>query len=1270
VEDFWNESEKIEEGTSTKFQSALTGPVLTMELKNSNLLQSDYPHLYAQQKTLPENIRQAVWAAVQGNSKPMLDVLEFKASKGHFASMQAKGLYDASHSWVQPLSLGQVSATDIKDKWSVEAKQEYVAFYGLKNADAIAAHLDRMIHPDAEPVVSKTLPSEKDITLGWVKSKSKGMHSGEIWADQDGNEWMSKAFPNDPNSKARVDAEVVANQIGTLYGFAAPTVYTTNVYAKSKKDPHGENYKYAYLQHLKPADKDFTTVAPGDLTDTQLGQAMSEHVIDWITSNHDTHNGNLMIDPKGKVFGIDKGQAWRFFPNDKLAVGYQATNPEPVWYDQFYKALQNGQIPKETADAVTKQVLRTAQRISKDKDDEFRALLEQAFKNRDFWPADYPTREQFINAVVERKHNTFDQFVALYKGIYAKSPYEWDIDTDNLNPPALDKHTFIAPSQDYAEEVKKSQGFGKALFFDTDALDDGHLLLSTAKASDGSLMLTGEAKVTKSGDKALSAWLSSQQVDKQAPDYANNTLVSQPLDWEDPGYMPMNSPWFSSLVASSKTVSHHNVQGDKEYNASTLAQLEKTKAAMDKAKAWLESENKKHPGEPAKGNGTVPGLPDGFKFQTMEQQKAWEGMLDTYLGYYAKIEAAKGTDNKISPYFTEVLYQPTKTALDELKAKLNAGKPASAKDAPVGIIVSATTGTPQWEKIGEDQWTALSVKGSKLTDSSFDGVWDNKVVVHMPEDPSKIENAPIGAAVDYNGKTYTKINTNEWNSGVSPTPTGWDDLPIGAKVSLLGVGASQWEKVGDDEYEAENGAWSGPSAGMGLWESFKIVDGSLPQVEGDTLDDAALKEAYEAAQATAHEGDKETTVKVGTKVLKVIYRKSAMKNATFNSETGDLELKGGEFSAANKSLTMTGNMYEVDFGDARVYYRPWEGAGVAKAQRGLLRIEKDNWSGDSTSMDEILDVLRQMGLSLDPATETSMQLFYWREMSDTLANRSDRNEPKWAPVLAAVKKNVKKSMSQQEQIDAYKAAWALAIGADKVEAVNWMPNFQHQSIFAYKDDDDFTSGHPYWMRPDVTLADLKKHNTKVAASSLTYGGDASDALPIALSGQMLSAEERMRLLGAVAKGGASSGDDAAKGSSGTVFVSPGAGYDTGNEVIYHPRVLLRSSNYRFSFDGYGDISKIKDNSPWDPAQAFATAQEMCIKNSVSVMDDVAVLKFPNAVLRKKAIDAYKKHGITTLHGIPIEKIFVLDGTPASEIKAVLDKMWDEAIAEEASHAAA
>jgi len=229
-----------------------------------------------------------------------------------------------------------------------------------------------------------------------------------------------------------------------------------------------------------------------------------------------------------------------------------------------------------------------------------------------------------------------------------------------------------------------------------------------------------------------------------------------------------------------------------------------------------------------------------------------------------------------------------------------------------------------------------------------------------------------------------------------------------------------------------------------------------------------------------------------------------------------------------------------------------------------------------------------------------------------------------------------------------------------------MPKFSRGRAYGVNGKEDtFTSGHPHWYRPDFTLADLHKTVTKLPASSLTYHGSGgwNNALKIAKTGLYMSSEERSRFYGDLFEAGASSSEDQNVGSSAMVFARqqiPASASEF--HVWYHPNVLRRTTNYSFSSDGFGKLANKVSNSYWDIEKASehsgTGSQELMIKGSTSVLDDIAMIVFPNETQRAEAIAHYKKMGITEIHGLPIEEIFT---TSRSGLTKVATHLWNEAI---------
>lgn len=213
------------------------------------------------------------------------------------------------------------------------------------------------VNPLTAPVVSVGLgvlvaPPVPALSSLTYKSKASIGGAGEkhFYTDEDGKLWLLKVAANKGDKKPepwKVGAQVFFSTIGKAVKPQTPPVGA----AEFKGKP-------ATLQPwLGDNLKTLAGVPPEDLTVAQKKDVATEHVLDWLMSQHDTHGGNLVILPdNGAVVGIDKEQGYKYLlPNPKwtastpqgdvLSVDYhpnaQYGESEP-YYNKFWKAFADG----------------------------------------------------------------------------------------------------------------------------------------------------------------------------------------------------------------------------------------------------------------------------------------------------------------------------------------------------------------------------------------------------------------------------------------------------------------------------------------------------------------------------------------------------------------------------------------------------------------------------------------------------------------------------------------------------------------------------------------------------------------------------------------------------------------------------------------------------------------------------------------------------------------------------------------------------------------
>lgn len=477
-----------------------------------------------------------------------------------------------------------------------------------------------------------------------------GMHSKKVWSDQHGQEWMSKDFPSDPNSDARVTAEHYAMEISRLYGFDAP--------ASRLMELGG---KLAYVQNLAPAadNPELSGRRWDDLPRTAALDAMAEHVIDWVISNHDSHGGNLLLTPDGQhVYGIDKGQAGRFFGNDKLAEGYKASNPEYTWYDNVYADIRQGLMPQDVADQFRDHVLRKAAAVSTRSEKQHREMLTRMFEhhNASAMPKGM-SKDAVIDAYMARRKAAFDDFSKLYQDLYKKAGYDWGDKTsiDDYLPKKVGE-VHIEPSQDFTKDVVASGTYGQPLMFAGSELSSSYLQTYVTQNTAGEHTLRAQGKLLSGADSTFVAWLKNHTIEKVDSAGPSTGMSQEAQDKQEASSLPYMSQAHSALVAYAKTVSHHAADG--EYNQATVTAGQEAKAKLQEMYDEVTKVTQANPLALASGT--------GWQFKTAEQQDTWLVHAKQVLANYALTDQAKAQGVKVSSLangdefpFQQPVYSPT-----------------------------------------------------------------------------------------------------------------------------------------------------------------------------------------------------------------------------------------------------------------------------------------------------------------------------------------------------------------------------------------------------------------------------------------------------------------------------------------------------------------------------------------------------------------------------------------------------------------------------------
>jgi hypothetical protein len=245
-----------------------------------------------------------------------------------------------------------------------------------------------------------------------------GTHGGKLYKDSAGDTWLFK--PTDPSQKHLALAEVAAGKLHEKAGLTTPAMGETTV-----------NGKYGMIQKIIP-----NTTSPyagsfnaKTVTQAQALQLQQEHIFDWLVSNHDSNGSNILKGADGKLIGIDKGQAYKFFGADTLDPSFNPNGHAVPIANQFF--AQYIKTPLSVEMNNKNQLNNFINKLQAIPDDEFKAILrpyaEAAAKNGTLakgGPAHlglstvgFPANDvdAFLDAAVARKNSLDATFTEFYK---------------------------------------------------------------------------------------------------------------------------------------------------------------------------------------------------------------------------------------------------------------------------------------------------------------------------------------------------------------------------------------------------------------------------------------------------------------------------------------------------------------------------------------------------------------------------------------------------------------------------------------------------------------------------------------------------------------------------------------------------------------------------------------------------------------------------------------------------------------------------------------
>jgi hypothetical protein len=269
-----------------------------------------------------------------------------------------------------------------------------------------------LVKPEVPDISSLTY--EGPATIGGAGEK-------HFYKDSEGKKWLLKVAAGKGTGKNepwKVAAQTLFAMVGAAVKPVTPPVGATTFKGKP-----------ATLQPwLGDNLKTLSGVPPQKLSTVEKMDVASEHVLDWLTSQHDTHGGNLVKLPDtGAIVGIDKEQGFKYLmpslkwkhstpEGDKLSTDYhpnaQYGESEP-YYNTFWKGFENGDFNFDPAS-----IKGTIDAVEKIDDATYTAGL--VGYAQAVWPEDAAQAAKFYEKAFARKKNIRKEFEAFITDLYKK----------------------------------------------------------------------------------------------------------------------------------------------------------------------------------------------------------------------------------------------------------------------------------------------------------------------------------------------------------------------------------------------------------------------------------------------------------------------------------------------------------------------------------------------------------------------------------------------------------------------------------------------------------------------------------------------------------------------------------------------------------------------------------------------------------------------------------------------------------------------------------
>jgi len=385
-----------------------------------------------------------------------------------------------------------------------------------------------------------------------------GIHTKYILDPGDGHQYLFKPYLAEEPQRAWAD--IIACKVAQATGLPTAEFGSKPI---TVKIPSGSGGHYAGSNAVGSVQRVMPNVKHKDIghlikkgwasvPKEIIERFQQEHVVDWLLGNNDAHQEQFVVLNDGKIIGVDKGQAFKFYKQDKLDLTYDPNvNHKKLAqiYNLMLEAAKAGDIKLDWA-PVQNFIEHNMKNLTP------LAWTKMLFPYAAHSAAWGNKQHDFVNLGVQRKEDLLKDFKKLYASAGIATEYDAKhgsySQAEQEELPASETHqpdAFQNIDATFHAHVVDAKASGKAIMLGGGDIEDMNMLFTTYDWKDGNKGLTASGKVLAGSEAKILGWF--------------DTVVDQQVEYiHQLGPLPKDTAG-DIVISAAKTVNNHCKNGGK-----------------------------------------------------------------------------------------------------------------------------------------------------------------------------------------------------------------------------------------------------------------------------------------------------------------------------------------------------------------------------------------------------------------------------------------------------------------------------------------------------------------------------------------------------------------------------------------------------------------------------------------------------------------------------------------------------------------------------------